>query len=111
MRRRHCSVASRSSLFAVAELLTSIMSKRTQMKCRLCKNHGILTPLRGHKFKCRFRNCSCFNCKTTQMRNRQQDESRRAVKDVESTVNQRIYAWINGEEIQDDSVGEDVFVS
>jgi len=45
------------------------------------------------------------------MRNRQQDESRRAVKDVESTVNQRIYAWINGEEIQDDSVGEEVFVS
>ncbi|XP_020624635.1 doublesex- and mab-3-related transcription factor A2-like isoform X3 [Orbicella faveolata] len=81
------------------------MSGRVQMKCRLCKNHGILTPLRGHKFNCPFRRCNCLNCKTRQMHNRsrvQPDENKRAINDVESTVNQRVIAWINGEE--DESV-------
>lgn len=83
------------------------------MKCRLCKNHGILTLLRGHKYKCPFRRCSCFNCKATQMRNAdhnrlhksrthgyQHDENN----DLESNESQKVVAWINGEEIQDDSV-------
>lgn len=38
----------------------------------------------------------------------QPDENKRAINDVESTVNQRVIAWINGEE--DESVGEKVFV-
>ena len=41
---------------------------------------------------------------------RQDHKSRRAINEVESTENQKVYAWINGEDIQDDSVGEDVFV-
>ena len=30
--------------------------------------------------------------------------------DVESNENQKVVAWINGEEIQDESVGKEVFI-
>ena len=30
--------------------------------------------------------------------------------DLESNENQKVVAWINGEEVQDDSVGEQVFI-
>lgn len=105
-----------------------MMSKQAQMKCRACKNHGIEVPLRGHKYDCPYRECSCFDCKTLQMskagarRSRangtrtvtsygcqpddceilQQSQENRA-NDVESTGNQKVVAWINGEELQDKS--------
>ena len=87
------------------------------MKCRLCKNHGISTALRGHKYNCPFRSCSCFNCKTTLMRNVEQTRNRVNVKrihghqhnesnEVESDENQKVIAWINGEEIQEETAGK-----
>lgn len=92
---------------------------RRQSKCRLCQNHGILTPLRGHKYKCPFSSCSCFKCKTTQRQRATQRHSRvsgsngyqldgyrRKIDDVESDEDVRVTAWINGEEEQEETAGE-----
>ena len=91
------------------------------MTCRLCKNHGVTTPLRGHKNNCPYRGCSCLTCKTTQMRKAEVRLNRANVREVlqqfengtndrESDEYQKVLAWINGEEIQDESVGEQVLI-
>ena len=101
------------------------------MTCRLCQNHGVLARLRGHKYNCPYRECNCFNCKTTGMRKAEARQSRAKGKrgyqldensevlqlmenranNVESKFeNQTVVAWINGEEIQDETLGEEVFI-
>ena len=94
------------------------MPKRV-FKCRLCQNHDIFTPLRGHKYKCPYLSCSCIKCKTTQRRKEalnhsrvsrtngyQRDGYKRKIDDVESDEDLQVIAWINGEEVQEETAGE-----
>ena len=37
--------------------------------CRRCKKHGILSPLKGHKGKCLFSECSCNFCAEIERQN------------------------------------------
>ncbi|XP_067659329.1 doublesex- and mab-3-related transcription factor 1-like [Haliotis asinina] len=75
----------------MAERFTTTKEKKknTQLRsCARCRNHAIISPLKGHKRFCLFANCSCSSCCLSAQRQKVSREQialrRRQVQDEEA---------------------------